>query len=159
MSTRHMSVKKNLTSKDRPVTTPGEDRNDSVNDYELNAPEEIKSFRARGNLLRMDRPDAQFSAKDISRDVSNPMKKDQRSIVRMAKYLRDPEHQRIKQEFKFEALDTNHSQSAHDSAGRARHVELYRPPMGSSSTGVPRRGWWRCRRARLGRRCWNYVRH
>ena len=39
-------VKKNLTSKDRLVITPGEDMNDNVNESESSAPEEIKSFRA-----------------------------------------------------------------------------------------------------------------
>ena len=69
---------KNLTSKDRPVSTPGEDMNDNVNESELSAPEEIKSFQAdaaRGNYLSMDRPDLQLSAKEISRAMSTPTKK------------------------------------------------------------------------------------
>ena len=60
-------VKKNLTSKDRPVSTPGEDMNGNVNKTESSAPEEIKSFRAdgaRGNCMSMDRPKLQFSAKE-----------------------------------------------------------------------------------------------
>ena len=110
------------------------------------APEEIKSFRAdaaRANYLSMDMSDLPFSAKEISRATSKP-KKDQRSIVNMTKYLKDLEKRRVKQKFKFDALDTVHFA---DPVGRARQVELYRPTLGSSA-GVPRRGWWRCRRVR-----------
>ena len=60
-------VKKILTSKDRPVSTPGEDMNGNVNESESSAPEEIKSFRAdaaRDNCMSMDRPNLQFSAKE-----------------------------------------------------------------------------------------------
>ena len=65
-----MFVKENLTSKDRLVSTPEEDTNDTVNEPELSEPEEIMSFRAdaaRDNYLSMDRPDLQFSAEEISR--------------------------------------------------------------------------------------------
>ena len=89
-----MLVKKNLTSKHRPVSTPGEDTNENVNEPELSEPAESKSFRAhaaRGNYLSIVRPDLQFSAKEISRAMSRPPKKHQRKIVRMAEYLKDPE--------------------------------------------------------------------
>ena len=76
-------------------------RNDNENESELIALEEIMLFRAdaaRGNDLSMDRPDLQFSAKEISRAMSKPAKKDQRRIVRMAKYLKGSKNQRIKQQ-------------------------------------------------------------
>ena len=38
-------VKKNVTSKDRPVRTTGADMNDNVNESQLSAPEKIKSLR------------------------------------------------------------------------------------------------------------------
>ena len=82
----------------------GRDMNDTVNESELSAPEEIKSFRAdaaRGNYLSMARP-PQFGVKETSRAMSKPMKKDQRRIARMGKYLKDLENRRVKQEFKFE---------------------------------------------------------
>ena len=50
------------------------------------APEEMKLFQAdaaRGNNLSMDRPDLQFSAKEISRAMPKPMKKDVRKTARM----------------------------------------------------------------------------
>ena len=102
-------VKKNLTSNDRRVSTPGEDLYDHVNGSESGALEEMKSFRAdatRGNYLIVDRPDLQFSAKEISRAMSKPTKKDQRRIVNVAKYLTDFGNQRVQPEFKFGALDT-----------------------------------------------------
>ena len=56
--------------------------------------------------MLVDRPDLQFSAKEISRAMSKPTKKDQRRIVHVAKYLTDFGNQRVQQEFKFGALDT-----------------------------------------------------
>ena len=64
----------------------------------MSMPEEIKSFRAeaaRGNYWIMDRPDLQFSAKAISGAMSKPTRKDQRKILRMAKYLKDFENQGV----------------------------------------------------------------
>ena len=98
-----MLVNENLTSKDRPVSTQGEDRKDSVNESEMSAPEEIRSFRAnaaRVNFLSMDRPEPQFSAKEMSRAMLKPTKKDQRRMTRMATSLKDPEKQRVQQECK-----------------------------------------------------------
>ena len=71
-------VKRNLTTKDRPISTPGENMNDNVNESELSAPEEIKSIRtdAARQLLR---PNLQFSGKGISRAMSKLTKKDQRN--------------------------------------------------------------------------------
>ena len=96
-------VKQKLTSKCRPVSTPEEDMNDDTNEFELSGHEEIRSFRAdaaRGYLLTMHRSDRQFRAEEISRAMSKPMKKDQRRMIRMAKYL----NKRVQQEFKFERL-------------------------------------------------------
>ena len=62
--------------------------NDKVNELEFGAPGEIKSFRAdaaSGNYLWMDRPDLQSTAKEISRAMSKPTKKDQLKIFAMAK--------------------------------------------------------------------------
>ena len=122
-----MSVKKNLTSKDRPVSTPGEDMNDDLNESELSAPDEIMSFRAdaaRGNYLSKDRPDLRFSQRKYREPSQKPVKKDHHIIVRMANHLKDLENRRIQLEFKFEASDST----------------------GPSSTRVPYRGQWRCRR-------------
>ena len=52
----------------------------------------------------MERPDPQFSTNEISRATSKPTKKDQRSIVRKAKYFKDRENPKIKQEFEVVAL-------------------------------------------------------
>ena len=65
----------------------GGDTNDNMNESDLNAPEEITSFRAdaaKGKYWKMDRPDLQFSAKEIPRDMSNPTKRDQRKIATKA---------------------------------------------------------------------------
>ena len=53
----------------------------------------------------MNRPDLQFSAKEISRAMPRPTRKDQCRIVRLAKDLQDQRNQRPKQEFKFGLLD------------------------------------------------------
>ena len=53
-------IDKNLTSKDRPVSTSGEDMNDDTRKLFLETQEEIKSYRghaARGTYLSMNRPD------------------------------------------------------------------------------------------------------
>ena len=38
-------IDKNLTSKDRPVSTPGEDMNEDFSELELETREEIRSYR------------------------------------------------------------------------------------------------------------------
>ena len=53
----------------------------------------------------MNRPDLQFSAKEISRAMPRPTRKDQRRIVRLARDLQDQRNQRPKQEFKFGSLE------------------------------------------------------
>ena len=123
----------------------------NVTESEVSAPEEIKSFRAdaaRGNDLSMDRPDVQFSAKEVSRA------KDQGRIVRMATYMRilgakgqgnNSSSRRCTPSS--ECTQTQIVQVADSS--RARLVELCRPTTGSSRAGFSRRGCWRFRRARL----------
>ena len=124
-----------------------------VNESELSALEEIKTFRAdaaRGDYLSMDMPDLQFSAQEMSRGMSKTNEEGRVQVVRMAKYLKDSqENRRMKQEFKFETLDTvltTQIGQVADPAGRARQVELCRPTLGrqaltrdqywESSTGV-----------------------
>ena len=80
---------------------------EDVNDPDLSALEEIKSFRtdaARGNHLSMDKTcsSAQTRYREPCR---RPTKKGQRKIVRVAKYLKGFDKQRIRQKFKFETLD------------------------------------------------------
>ena len=103
---------------------------DNVNESEQSAPREIKSFRAdaaRGNCLTMRRPDLQFRAKEISRAMSKPTKKDQRKIGCVAKYFKDLEKQRIKLKLKFVALDiclTVHTDSAWAGCRSSRNSEF-----------------------------------
>ena len=86
----------------------GEKANEDAHELELETQEEIRSSggdAARGNYLSMHRPDLQFSAKEISRAMSKPTRKDQRRIVRLASYPKKGRNQRIKQEFEFRTLD------------------------------------------------------
>ena len=78
--------------------------NDNVNESALSALEDIQIVPSkRGTHLSMDRPDLHTvqRKRSIAGHVKNPTKKDRRRIV-----VKDPENQRIKQEFKFEALDS-----------------------------------------------------
>ena len=53
--------------------------------------EETTNFRAvasRGNYLAMDRPDIQFSIKDICREMSKPTTGSLRRLVRFGRYLK-----------------------------------------------------------------------
>ena len=69
-------VKKNLTSKDRPVRTTGEDMNDNVNES------------ARGNYLSMDRPRSTMQCKrTIAGHVKTNEEGSAQQIMRMAKIL------------------------------------------------------------------------
>ena len=75
-----------------------------VNEAGMSAPEEIKSFpadAARGNYLCMNRPDAQFSAKE---NIAGHVISNEEGSAQHRK--NGEKAQRVQQEFKFEALDT-----------------------------------------------------
>ena len=101
-------VSRNISKADRSVSTPGEDVNGKDQGMEMVDSRDIKEFRAdaaRGNYLGMDRPDIQFSTKEISRRMAKPREGDVEKVRRLAKYLKHPGNRRLVQEFKFEAMD------------------------------------------------------
>ena len=49
---------------------------------------EFRGIAARANYLAQDRPDLQFSVKEICRTMSNPSVYDRRKIKRLARYLK-----------------------------------------------------------------------
>ena len=47
----------------------------------------FRGLAARANYLAQDRPDVQFSAKEICRRMSRPRQRDWESLKRLARYL------------------------------------------------------------------------
>ena len=83
------------------------------------------------------------SQRHMSRSMSKPTKKSQREIVSMAKYMHDLGNQRINQDFKFEALDTNLGTSE-----IRQKFELLRQTSLVFKHCFQRRDWWRCHHVR-----------
>ena len=77
----------------KPAATPGsdgKDEEDTEADVDL-VGEEATHFRAvaaRGNYLAMDRPDLQFSIKEICREMSKPTSGSLRRLIRFGRYLK-----------------------------------------------------------------------
>ena len=123
--------KKNVTCKDRPVSTPGEDTNDKVNEPELSEPAEIKSFRATWTSQH-------YSS--VQRNHREPCQDQRRRANATSSEWRDTWRTlRTKESSKdsssrcwtppSQCTRTQTGQVA-DPAGRARQVEWYRPTLG-----------------------------
>ena len=73
------------------VVTPGEHRPwEGFGAELLDGPRatEFRGIAARANYLAQDRPDLQFSVKEICRTMSNPSVYDRRKVKRLARYLK-----------------------------------------------------------------------
>ncbi len=83
--------------------------------------EKITPFRAiaaRGNYLAMDRPDAQFSCKEICRWMSSPTASGVQALKRLGRYLEG--HRRVLFEYPFQSANTVEVYSDTDWAGCVR---------------------------------------
>ena len=86
------------------VNTPGvKERGESLLKSQALRPEDARVFRmlvARGNYLAQDRPDIQFSVKELSRAMSSPSQADWVALKRLGRYLRL--HPRVVIKYRFQ---------------------------------------------------------
>ena len=125
-------IDKNLTSKDRPVSTPGEDMNEDFSEHELETREEIRSYRGHTHSARqtLELGSTRLAIQregDIASHVEAHNEGPTQS--RENGEVSDPRNSRIKQEIKFGSLDdtltvhqTQTGQAAHP-AGKAHPGE------------------------------------
>ena len=81
----------NLTEAN-PVTTPSEEerpwrQEEEAEKLDATGAAEYRSLAARANYLASDRPDIQFSVKEMCRSMSEPTVGDRRKLKRLARYL------------------------------------------------------------------------
>jgi hypothetical protein len=67
--------------------TSGENRDENIEELQLADLKLYQSLSARLNYLALDRPDIQYSVKELMRKMSCPNTKDMKSLKRVARYL------------------------------------------------------------------------
>ena len=87
------------------AVTPGEDSrgwNEEEEDKKLEAGEarEYRGLAARSNYLALDRPDIQYSTKEVCRGMSSPSEADKRRLRRLGRFL--VERPRVVSEFRWQ---------------------------------------------------------
>ena len=88
-----------------PYEKPGDATKEGEEELGATATTRYRAVAARANYLALDRPDIQFTVKELCRGMSKPKKRDWVALERLGRYLHG--RPRLVQTFEWQAPDQN----------------------------------------------------